>query len=570
MTTPGGAGDLTIPDNLPAILFPKSVGGSSKALSSVANMNQGNVEDALKTAKVLNNPGITDPLTAMFAGLPAGMSYAFGIITTLAREILKLPGEIWDSIGDAASAVGGFVQDLWTGFGQLLDILAGAIVTPINAAIQAAKDWFAGLLGFRSNTETTQINLQNFQLTALTTGYRNPAYVFRYPIGDVSYMEVMNASYTTFGVTEAQSAGTAHTHAIDGNSVEAGPNVWSVEPGDARGALLTAQQTTVYDTVCFAARKDVSGDTLNNVFLEVFKMDASGAINRVFSTDVSAKITSTDTVFIEESIPGVIVQSGEQCLARVRNATTTSKRIYIGGIDQDAWVSDASAYFAGATEANKTSYSTSALAVDLAADSILPWMGLAAKNFAMTDRSWSDDFNRSALGGLWSCASDTGHQLGIAGNKLSFIGTTDGQQSGIQITAMAGDANMITGDIGLNPLGGSRAMGLLLHCDSTMDQVVYLAVTAANAKFYSGSISSLTQQAIDSTGGSGTWSAYYDVVNDKYVALKDGNPTGLEWDSVGSAVLHDADHRYGGARITGSTLIQAGQIDNITLRDWTP
>lgn len=514
-------------------------------------------------------------LSGMFGGLPAdlqaGIDYTRALLTALARTILNIPTAIYDTVESAAKAVGDFVNGLWQGFSQFLDILAGAVVTPINAAIQAAKDWFATLLGFQQNTETTQINLQNFQITALTTGQRNPAWAFRYPVGDVSYMEVMNAEFTTFGTTGAQSAGTAHTHAIDGNSVKSAPNVWAIVPNNARGALIPAQATTIYDTVCCSVRKDVIADTLNNVFLEVFKQSADGSISRVHSVDISSKITSDSAQYIEESMPGAIVQFGEKFLARVRNATTTGKTIYVAGISQAAWVSDTSAAFVGSSESNKTVYTASELNGHLAAGTILPWLGLAAKNLATTDRSWSDDFNRSALGAMWSCRSNTGsNQLGIVNNKLTYIGLTDGHQNGIQITAMAGDANMITGDIDLDILAAGRELGLLLHCDSTMDQVVFLAVSSVGAKFYSGSVTSLMERATDTTGGKGTWSAYYDLANDKYVALKNGLPTGLEWKSVGSAVKHDSDHRYGGGRITRSSFVTAGVIDNVTLRDWKP
>lgn len=37
---------------------------------------------------------------------------------------------------------------------QIADILNGLVVTPINSAVQGVKDWFAGLVGWRSTTDT--------------------------------------------------------------------------------------------------------------------------------------------------------------------------------------------------------------------------------------------------------------------------------------------------------------------------------------------------------------------------------------------------------------------------------
>ena len=69
--------------------------------------------------------------------------------------------------------------------------------------------------------------------------------------------------------------------------------------------------------------------------------------------------------------------------------------------------------------------------------------------------------------------------------------------------------------------------------------------------------------------GADLYSLYYDEPNDKYVALKSGAEFGLEWTSVGSAVEHGPDFRFGGKRIIRASGVNAGTIDNWTLTDFT-
>lgn len=77
--------------------------------------------------------------------------------------------------------VGTWVNNLTSGLGnvqqmvnQIADIINGLVVTPINAAVQGVKDWFAGLLGFRSTTTTNVATAQSSADTAYSNA--NAAY----------------------------------------------------------------------------------------------------------------------------------------------------------------------------------------------------------------------------------------------------------------------------------------------------------------------------------------------------------------------------------------------------------
>lgn len=104
MTTPGGADNVTIPDNLPAIFFPKSVGGTSTALSTVAGMDQASVVDALKQDKVLDNSAINDPMDAVYAGLRMAAGLPLAIIEAVVNGLAG-GVDVFTAINDAIAGL---------------------------------------------------------------------------------------------------------------------------------------------------------------------------------------------------------------------------------------------------------------------------------------------------------------------------------------------------------------------------------------------------------------------------------------------------------------------------------
>lgn len=501
-------------------------------------------------------------------GIPTGMPLPLAIITAIARKILKIPEMVWDTIEDVTGEVGNFLYDLWQGFGQVMDILAGAIVTPINAAIQGVKDWFAGLLGFRATTEDTQINLQNFSIAALTYNTRNAAHVCRYPIGDVTYPEFINAMFPVFGATGAASAGTAHTHEITGSSdAAAEPGVWSVVQGNARGGYITTTLATIYDTLGINVRKNVG--TLDNVYAEILRERSDGTTYVVYSQDISASIT-TSTAYLELNITGIIANAGERYLVRVRNSSTVNTTIWISGLSQAASAYDYS-WLATGSDATKTEYTSAENATLRAASSVLPWILLAANNLPAASQLHADDFGRPSLGPLWYLRSNTAASARISGSRFSFNGTTDGRQYGIYVRPTESLAQRIDFDLHGVPEAASGAYaGGIISCNREMTQMVALLVNNGGSRIATGSWNALTTQESDSQQGNGRWTVYYDEALNTYVVLQGGDPTGLVWEDTGNIIDHGEDFLYGGLRVSRETFFNSPTIDNFVLQDWIP
>lgn len=506
---------------------------------------------------------------------------------------------------------------------QIRDVLAGLVVTPINSYVQDIKDWWAeqvaktqqltlgGNLNLGNVLDTVgdnaqsfldrlkaafsggapanvtgaevaaaaaqaQLLAQNFTITQAAGGYRNPIHVCRYPIGDVSYPESMNYLMSIVGVTDAQSAGTAHTHNLGvSGDLYAGAQLWGIVQNASRACAIAISSSTVMDTMAAAFNRD-SGTALNNVFLELYRINSDGSSTQIQSTDVSASITTSTTTIEVPLTAGVIVQAGEQYLLKVRNSSTVSTGLYVKALTNSSAQSDTSWYVTTSVLSLKTSYTSAEMTTAYSNSPVVPWGMLAAKSLPGTPRSYSDDANRAEIGGSWFPKSNTGANfITIANGRFAFQGTTDGDQNSIYILPTIGDASRVDGVL-YGTLGAvtTPRCGLMMHCNRDLSQIVYLGVNNNSARIYSGPWGSLTQRATVSTAFNDVpWSLYYEPgvgSYGRYTALKDDASVGMTWSPGASDVVHGDNYRYGGLRISRATLFNAGSIDNWALRDWAP
>ncbi|MHC9292064.1 hypothetical protein ACRCUN_06325 [Mycobacterium sp. LTG2003] len=459
-----------------------------------------------------------------------------------------------------------------TAVNQIGDVLIGAVVTPISSAIANVVDFFHSLTNFQDTTAANQINQQNFQIAALAQGgYRNPTWVCREPIADVTYPESFLLGYFVTGVTGAASSGTAHTHTIPlSTNTYATAGLIGLSSGVSFGAYITVTATTVADTVGIYMSKDAG--TVDNVYLEVFREASDRSLTRISSVDISSQLTTANQYVTAATNAGIIAQAGERYLIRVRNSSTTAVEVNIACLRIGTHSPEYAFNTLSAGLTNQTSYTTAEADAARSSATLLPWLMLASVNTGGDDQTHTDDFNnRSKLGSLWFLKSDTGsNQLGISNNRASFSGLTDGVQNALYIRPTGGDKMWVEGTLYGTAIAvpGPRC-GLLLNCNRDLSQVVYLACNINTAKIYTGPWNSLTERASVSSGLNDVpWQFYYDPGAGTYYALKDGNDIGLNWPDSGGLMQHGPDFRYGGLRIARASLFNAGQIDNWTLRDW--
>jgi hypothetical protein len=221
--------------------------------------------------------------------------------------------------------------------------------------------------------------------------------------------------------------------------------------------------------------------------------------------------------------------------------------------------------------ATQTSYTAADLASGNAAGGRIPWALLATKNGVPNDQSYSDDFNRAALGGLWYPVSDTGtDQLvistsgGTKGRVMYSVSPT-GNQLGLYTKPVSGDQMLV--EANLYDRTGAIRLGVMSCCNRELTEGVYLGVNNSSANIYTGTWTSMTQRATVSTSNSDSkFGLYSDPSTAKFTILKDDTDIG-SWTDTGGVVTFGADNRYGGIRIGRSNPVSAGMLDNWTLRD---
>lgn len=511
--------------------------------------------------------GVVNTLGELIVGI--GGAVIGDVVNIINNLVGGLAGLIHNLLHNTASVLGSIPQTLVTGLTGALAAAGAFIQQVIDAILSALRGIpvIGGLIpDLKKSVQQNKIDQQNFTISAIVSDYRSPAWVCRYPISDVTYPEFFNNRLSTFGTTDGASAGTAHTHTLGSvNELNTGPSGWSVNQNESRGSYITVANTTVHDTIGLVLWKDAGN--LNNVYVEIFKEAADQTLTRVFSVEVSSVITTT-TQYLEFPLTSrLIVQSGERFLTRVRNSSTVATTVRLIGMQRVASAPDDGFKTVGAALTAQTAYTAAQAATARGAGVTLNWFMLAAKSMPTVDRSFSDDANRLGIGGMWVRQSSTAALIDVYEEAFGYTGTLDGSQSGLFIHGCTRDVNRVEANLYINGRSDARC-GVLLHCSRDFSQVVYLGVDSLSAKIYSGSAMSLTERASLSVGGTDKWSLYYDESADKYVALKGGAITGLEWLSVSTAVKHGPDYRFGGLRISSAAGQPAGTVDDWNLRDW--
>lgn len=556
--------------------------GNTNDLSVLVSRTQANVEAEYKT-QVQTNPALNAASSTFFDFILAGFESLTELVEALALAITGVVGGTISSIGDF---IGDLVTDLADAFdrifhlndlydllesivNQIGDAFDGLVVTPINTVISAIVDWISELFGWRKNTENNQTNSQNFQITQLTTtAYANPRWVCRYPVGDVTFPESMIYGQSIFGNTGAASTGTAHTHT--GGTLNLSAPGMPISEDQSVGAIISVSNTAAMDTFEFFGA--VTSGTVDSAHVDIFRIAADGSSVRISTVNVTS-LLSASYGRITVTLPStVVVQAGEKYYVRVRNSSSATSVVRVVSLESAyTYLDDVSLKSSVYADTVKTVYTSAEMTTLASGTAFTMWACLASANPTLTDVSFSDDFNRATLGGLWSLKSNVPDQLSIWANRATYTAASSGAQNGLYVWRTSREGNRVEGNIYVNAFANSgQRVGLTMHCNRDFSQMVYLGVGKTAVNIYSGSSTSLTSRAtISSTNNDGLWSLHYDVPNDKYVALKNGNSVGLEWTGVSTAVDHGAEYRFGGVRIECAILAAGGTIDNWTLRDFT-
>lgn len=462
--------------------------------------------------------------------------------------------------------------------GQLGELFSGGTVSTPTDWISDAVDWFNDLFGFRTDTTQTAQYQQSFQISALTGGYRNPTWVSRYPIGDVTFPETMLSATTVVSLDTGQVE----------NKISAPIPVY-LHQGDSRGGIVTTSNPTIYDTVAISILRQTTdpdtGDPVgvpNNIFLEIFRISSTNVATRINVEDISNLMTTPNIVtYLERPLnPPIIAQAGERYVVRVRNSSTVATAIALTVLWQRVDAAPASwltsSTYPNRPATNQTTYSaaelTSAMRTSGDIANRMGFAALATVNPATTDRLYSDDFNRLSLGSLWYTKSDNAGNITIfLGSSAAYGGSASGAQQALYTLPLASDrmsSSCNLGGTGLS-LGGARS-GVMICCNRDMSQIVFLGVNNTTASILTGALgSALSQRAsISSSGNDVNWEIRYDPATNKFTVYKAGKLTTLSWTDSSNIINHGENYKFGGLRIERLSGYNGAAVDNWVLRDW--
>lgn len=441
-----------------------------------------------------------------------------------------------------------------------------------------AENTFQAVQEYRVATDIDVEQLQANLTTQQAFIPRNPNWVSRYPLGDVTFPEFMLMYWGMQGVTATASAGTGHTHGP--GTLQVGPTGLSVNQNNSVGSYVTISHAITIDTIAMFVYK-TAATVMNNVYLEAFREKSSdSSLTRVaVSADIATQLLNGVLTFIAKPITPFTAQPGERYLVRVRNSSTVN----VQGATLGLAIGSSSATNAfgttNATDTAKTSYTgAEALSAQGASTSIV-FGALAATGMAVTDESYSDDFNRSTMGGLW-----TRDSLAVISSGRVTYGTSGsaGRAWATYVRNTVSDNQRVEARFYNTANLATAGQGIYLN--STADRLncvalwVQDAIAGGTAKIYSFSGGSGTSRASISLAGFGqgeaTWSLYYESTPNRYTVLRNGLATGLTWTDSGNVVSHGALYRYGGLFVEQDLLVlvpvKGGQVDNWNLRDYVP
>ncbi|QXN74237.1 minor tail protein [Gordonia phage Cafasso] len=161
MTTPG----LPVIGTVPAQAY------EAGRVRELGDMTEETARDAIEAPLFAAYGQMFPQWTALWNGFTSLQDFLHNLALAIGANPLA------NTIAGLFEGIGDFLGDLPTLrqiINQVIDILNGLIVTPINNAVQGIKDWFADLLNWRSttssNVDTIATNINNAMTGGVKTG----------------------------------------------------------------------------------------------------------------------------------------------------------------------------------------------------------------------------------------------------------------------------------------------------------------------------------------------------------------------------------------------------------------
>lgn len=380
----------------------------------------------------------------------------------------------------------------------------------------------------------------------------------------------------TGSTANATAGGTSHSHGNGSLAASiAGSHTHTIDPftptltvtqGVARGGFIRLAGGQEKRTIGWAG---LGTGTITKCTLTLYTEAANGDLTKFHeSPNLSGDITGSYSLHLytfDTAVVGLVPNLGDVVLAEIRIEGAGS--LSVGGISYPAMAALPGFRPAknGTTRNGGTSASPSTIAdgsVGYSDEVPFLWVG-ADTGVNNVPRTFSDPFNRVAVGNSWALRSTTSTQLTITGDALAFNGGSDGTQAGVYVYPLTTDHQRV--QIQLKENANAQPTRGILCADGTLTNWAGVEVRNSDVRIVSGSaVGTVTTRATVSTSnvaGDG-FALEYTPGDNTFRVFKNSNPTAiLSWVDSGNVVSHGSGKRFVGASLTRSFFVNAAAID---------
>lgn len=550
------SGNFTVPDTITHVALQLRLG--SNVSSGLVFFDDCSMK---RTNNQLPQSWIINLIPDMF-GL---QEFAEGIIGSIRTVIFGIPF-VGGTLGQLFDALTGWHADTQATAAQAGDaLLIATTVEPI------VYNTFATV----EVVQTKAVTQQNYSISSATDLPRQPSWVCRYPVSDVSFPEAWNSLIEVFGTTDGASAGTAHTHTLNlSGSVYSSPAGFSITNGNSRGVFLNITNTTAFTHMRLYAW--VPSGTATDVTYGLHRVRDDGSSYEIISAKQIAPQLTSDGQYIDVDLGGtLIVQAGETYLLRITNRSAAA--VAVAAISQTTGANYNGFATTGLTLSNATSYTAAQITTGRNATGQVNFGGLFSAATFYTPKTYTDDFNRPEFGELWvpwanSFGAGAPHlHINFANGegRAAYTGTVDGDESNVYLRPTGSDQTIVSADMW--GISGTARCGIFCHASREAKQLAYLGVGASGVNLYAGEWGFLAPAKANfasSVVDGSNWGIYVDPTGPHSIfhIMKD-NTDVAAWTDSTDLMKIGSDYRYGGKIISRIAGVNAGEIDNWTMTD---
>lgn len=549
------SGSFTIPDTVTHVALQLRLGANvSSGLVWFDDCSMKRTTNQLPQSWILN-------LIPDIFGL---QEFASGIIGAIRSVITGIPF-VGGTLAELFDALTGWHADTLTTAAQASDAFLG--VQAIEPIVTTIEPMVYNTVEDVVVVQAKAVTQQNYSISTDTDSPRQPRWACQYPISDVSFPELWLAKTDVFGTTDAQSAGTAHTHTLSlTNDVYGSVAGWPIANGNCRAVLLNITNTTAFDHMRIQAW--VSSGTATDVTYDLFRVRDDNSSYQIASVQISSML-STVSQMIDVDLGGtLLVRAGEVYMLRVSNRSAATVIVSaLHGAQGPGFATTG-----GGLNTN-TSYTTAQMNSGIAATSLMNWGALFRAASFYTPKTYTDDFNRPEFGALWIpwIAGATHLKINFANGegRAAYNGTVNGDESNIYMKPTESDQTIVAADTW--GIAGTARVALVSNASREGTQLAMLGVGTTDAKLWTGAWGTLgaskatfASAAVDGVN----WGVYVDPTGTHkiFYIMKD-NIDVASWTDTADTMKSGSDFRYGGKIISRAAGVNAGEIDNWTMKD---